>query len=56
MNFIDALFQYDFLQRALIAGVLAAIGCGLVGTYVVVRRISFVAGGIAHAVLGGMGA
>jgi len=56
MNFIDALFQYDFLQRALIAGVLASIGCGLVGTYVVVRRISFVAGGIAHAVLGGMGA
>jgi zinc transport system permease protein len=56
MNFIDALFQYDFLQRALVAGVLASIGCGLVGTYVVVRRISFVAGGIAHAVLGGMGA
>ena len=56
MDFLEALMHYGFLQRALLAGLLAAIGCGLIGTWVVVRRISFVAGGIAHAVLGGMGA
>jgi zinc transport system permease protein len=37
------------------AGLLASISCGIMGTYVVVKRISFIAGGIAHAVLGGMG-
>ena len=54
-EFFQALLHYQFLQYALIAGVLAAIGCGLMGPYVVVRRIGFIAGGIAHSVLGGMG-
>jgi zinc transport system permease protein len=35
---------------------LASVGCGIAGTYVVVKRIGYLAGGIAHAVLGGMGA
>ncbi|MEY3218831.1 MAG: hypothetical protein RIT27_188 [Pseudomonadota bacterium] len=56
MNFFDALMQYSFLQYALVAGLLAGLGCGVIGTYVVVKRISSLAGGIAHAVLGGMGA
>lgn len=55
MTFFDALNQYSFLQNALIAGLLAGLGCGVIGTYVVVKRISSLAGGIAHAVLGGMG-
>ncbi len=54
-TFFDALWQFSFLQHAIIAGLLASIGCGVVGTYVVVKRITFLAGGIAHAVLGGMG-
>jgi len=54
--FFAALFEQGFLQSALIAGLLASIGCGVMGTYVVVKRISFLAGGIAHCVLGGMGA
>jgi len=54
--FFIALSQHTFLQTALVAGFLASIGCGLVGTYVVVKRIVFLAGGIAHSVLGGMGA
>lgn len=55
-EFITALMQFDFLQRALLGGLLASIGCGIVGSYVVVKRIGFMAGGISHAVLGGMGA
>jgi len=54
--FFTALAAHEFLQAALIAGLLASIGCGVMGTYVVVKRIAFLAGGIAHSVLGGMGA
>lgn len=55
MNIIDAVLSQSFLQYAMIAGLLASIGCGIMGTYVVVKRIGFLAGGISHAVLGGMG-
>ena len=53
--FITDLFELTFLQHALIAAVLTSIACGLVGSFVVVRRISYLAGAIAHCVLGGMG-
>ncbi len=43
------------MQNALIGGVLASVACGAIGSYVVVKRIGYLAGGIAHAVLGGMG-
>ena len=55
MSFLEALGQFSFLQQALIAGLLASVGCAVMGTYVVIKRITFLAGGIAHAVLGGMG-
>lgn len=55
MDFFDALTRYGFLQGALIAGLLTSIGCGVMGSYVVVKRIAFIAGSIAHSVLGGMG-
>ncbi len=55
-EFFTALTQHGFLQSAVVAGLLASIGCGVMGTYVVVKRIAFLAGGIAHSVLGGMGA
>ncbi len=56
MEFFAALSQYGFLQTALIASLLASISCGVIGTFVVVKRIGFLAGSIAHSVLGGMGA
>jgi len=55
-DFFHALPQYTFLQVALAAGLLASISCGVVGSYVVTRRITYIAGAIAHSVLGGMGA
>lgn len=55
-EFFDALFQFEFLQTALLAGLLASVGCGMMGTFVVVKRIGYLAGGIAHSVLAGMGA
>ena len=50
----DAL-QYDFMQNAIYAGLLTSIACGIIGVYVVVNRIVFVSGGIAHASFGGIG-
>lgn len=55
-EFFTALNQQAFLQTALITGLLASLGCGIIGTFVVVKRITFLAGGVAHSVLGGMGA
>lgn len=43
------------MQNALAGGLLASVACGTIGSYVVVKRIGYLAGGIAHAVLGGMG-
>ncbi|MGO9117153.1 MAG: metal ABC transporter permease [Desulfomonilaceae bacterium] len=54
-QFLIDLQQYQFLQNALLTGILASVACGIIGTYIVIRRISYIADGIAHAVLGGMG-
>jgi zinc transport system permease protein len=55
IEFIAAVVEYQFMQYALLACLLASLGCGVIGTYVVVKRISFLTGGIAHTVLAGMG-
>lgn len=55
-EFLNALMSQSFLQMSLLAGLLASLGCGVIGTFVVVKRITFLAGGIAHSVLAGMGA
>jgi zinc transport system permease protein len=47
--------QYQFIQNAVYASLLISILCGLVGTYVVSRRIVFIAGGVTHASFGGIG-
>jgi len=49
------LFQYTFIRNALIAAVLVNIACGIVGTFVVVKRIALLSGGISHATFGGIG-
>ncbi len=49
------ILEYSFFQNALIGSVLASIVCGLVGTYIVTRRLTFISGGITHASFGGIG-
>ena len=49
------LLQYAFFQNALIGSFLTAIACGIVGTYIVSRRLVFITGGITHASFGGLG-
>ena len=49
------MFQYDFIQNAIIAGVLISIAAGIIGSLVVVNKLTFLTGGIAHSSYGGIG-
>ena len=51
---IEAL-HYEFMRNALLAAFLVSIVCGVVGTFVVVKKIVFISGGITHAAFGGIG-
>lgn len=54
MSFFE-LLSYSFFQNALLGSLLVSIACGIIGTYVVIRRLVFISGGITHASLGGLG-
>lgn len=54
--FIRDLLEFEFLQNAFIAGILCSIASGIVGTYVVLKRITYIAAAISHCILGGLGA
>lgn len=52
---LNALFEYDFLRNALLAGLLASLLCGMIGSVVVEKRMVLLCGGIAHTSYGGVG-
>ncbi len=58
MNFFDTYIieplQYEFIQRALVASITIGISCGLIGTYIMLRRMSLIGDALAHAVLPGV--
>jgi zinc transport system permease protein len=51
---IEAL-QFEFLRNAIFAALLGSLACGIVGSYVIVKRIGYITGGIAHSAFGGIG-
>ncbi len=55
MDNLMSLLAMNFFQNALLASLLASITCGIIGTYIVSRRIVFISGGITHASFGGIG-
>ena len=55
MDSILSLFSLPFVQRMFIAGFFASIACGIIGSLIVVKRVVFLSGGIAHATFGGIG-
>lgn len=55
MSFLTSMLTQAFLQHAMLATLLASLACGVIGSFVVLQRIAFLAGGIAHGVLAGMG-
>lgn len=54
MDILD-LLNYAFFRNALLGSLFASIACGIIGTYVVSRRLVFISGGITHASFGGLG-
>ncbi|MGV9197432.1 MAG: metal ABC transporter permease [Promethearchaeia archaeon] len=52
-SFFEALFEYAFLQRALFTSILVGIVCGLVGVFIVLKKLVFLGAGIAHASFAG---
>jgi len=52
---ITELLEYKFIVNSLLAGILASISCGIIGTYIVTRRMVFLSGGITHSSFGGIG-
>lgn len=52
---LPELLHYTFFQHALIGCLLASIACGIIGTYIVTKRLVFISGGITHASFGGIG-
>lgn len=55
MEFLTDIFEYQYLTNAVIACILSGITCGIVGTYIVARRMVSLCGGITHASFGGLG-
>ena len=55
MDFLIDIFEYRYLLNAVIACILSGITCGIVGTYIVARKMVFLSGGITHASFGGLG-
>jgi len=55
MSELADLLSYEFLRNAVLAGLVASLLCGVIGTFVVVKRLAFISGGISHAAFGGLG-
>ncbi|KPL04283.1 MAG: hypothetical protein AMJ90_01495 [candidate division Zixibacteria bacterium SM23_73_2] len=49
------LLQYEFTRNAILAALLVSVACGIVGTFVVIKKMVFISGGISHAAFGGIG-
>lgn len=56
MDSIAGMWELGFFRDALLAGALASVLCGVVGTFVVLKRLVSISGGVAHAAFGGLGA
>ena len=52
---LSALFEYHFLQNAVLSGILASIVCGVIGVIIVEKKLVMMSGGIAHTAYGGVG-
>jgi len=53
MDLILTPFRYEFFTRAIIVGMMAGLLCGVMGVYITTRRMSYIAHGLSHAILGG---
>ena len=52
---MEAILKYNFLQNAIMAAILASVVCGVIGTYIMEKKLVMMSGGIAHTAFGGIG-
>ena len=56
MTALLSALQYEFMQNALMGSVLVALMCAITGTFIVIKRLVFLSGGISHGAFAGLGA
>ena len=52
---MSAILSYEFMQNAILAGILASIICGVIGPFIVTKKMVFISGGLSHTAFGGLG-
>jgi zinc transport system permease protein len=52
---VNSILSYEFMQNAILVGVMASIVCGVIGPFIVTRRMVFISGGLSHTAFGGLG-
>ena len=52
---LKAIFEYNFLQNAFLCSILISIVCGNIGTFIILKKLTMMSGGIAHTSFGGVG-
>lgn len=52
---MNAILSYEFMQNAILVGIMASIVCGVIGPFIVTRRMVFISGGLSHTAFGGLG-
>ena len=51
---MSGILSYEFMQNAVLVGIMASVICGLIGPFIVARRMVFISGGLSHAAFGGV--
>ena len=52
---MSGILSYEFMQNAIVVGIMASIICGVIGPFIVARRMVFISGGLSHTAFGGLG-
>ena len=52
---MSEILSYEFMQNAILVGIMASIVCGVIGPFIVTRRMVFISGGLSHTAFGGLG-
>ncbi len=52
---MNGILSYEFMQNAIMVGIMASVICGVIGPFIVARRMVFISGGLSHTAFGGLG-
>lgn len=52
---LNSILNYQYMQNAVIASILAGIVCGIMGVIIIEKKLVMMSGGIAHTAYGGVG-